>query len=328
MVKGRPAKRLNRGQLRRVHSARAFRAALPCGTFAMARFPACGPLGIDALASITLRGSTSQPVLPKALQVKATLRSYWAAVMAASCLMASHASAADGASVDYLQPAVLVGKVYEMGSGTNKLLFTSTRTATRSNDLVFVRCDYTYPNGAVAAREEVAYLHGEMAWSKLELRQTGEHGGIAVQPDAKNPAKEKLVFNWAESRVAKMKTDREPLQPKTLVGDMIPYFLVAHWNELSRGESVNFRLIVESRLETVGFKFVKEADVNWNGKPAIRLRMEASNFVIAQLVDPLFFTVEKAEPHRVFEYVGRVTPKLRDGSKWKDLDARTVYDWN
>ena len=108
---------------------------------------------------------------------------------------------------------------------------------------------------------------------------------------------------------------------------MIPYFIVAHWNELARGTAVNFRFIAQSRLETVGFKLVKEADVMWRGKAAVRLRMEASSMIIAQIVDPIFFIVEKDGAHHVLEYVGRTTPKLRDGNKWKDLDARTVYDW-
>ena len=54
--------------------------------------------------------------------------------------------------------------------------------------------------------------------------------------------------------------------------------------------------------------------------------MEPSSLIIAQLVEPLLFIVEKGGGHRVLEYMDRSTPKLRDGSKWKDLDARTVYD--
>jgi hypothetical protein len=55
--------------------------------------------------------------------------------------------------------------------------------------------------------------------------------------------------------------------------------------------------------------------------------MEATSRVIALLVDPLFFTIEKAPSHRVLEYEGRTTPKTKSGNKWKDLDAVTVFDW-
>jgi hypothetical protein len=30
----------------------------------------------------------------------------------------------------------------------------------------------------------------------------------------------------------------------------------------------------------------------------------------------------------VLQYVGRTTPKLKEGNKWKELDALTVFDWD
>ena len=45
------------------------------------------------------------------------------------------------------------------------------------------------------------------------------------------------------------------------------------------------------------------------------------------LIDPLFFTIQKEGKRRILEYVGRTTPKLREGKKWKDLDAVTVFEW-
>ena len=138
-------------------------------------------------------------------------------------------------------------------------------------------------------------------------------------------ARRRLLFDWTAD--GKKKTDSEAFVADTLVGDTIPYFIITHWNKLARGEAVNFRFIASSRLETVGFKLVKESEVDWRGTSAVRLRMEPSSVIIRQIVDPLFFTVEKDGAHRVLEYVGRITPKQRDGAKWKDLDARTIYAW-
>jgi hypothetical protein len=55
--------------------------------------------------------------------------------------------------------------------------------------------------------------------------------------------------------------------------------------------------------------------------------MEPTSLIIARLVDPLFFTLEKDGQHRVLQYTGRVTPKTRIGNKWDDLDATVVFDW-
>ncbi len=230
---------------------------------------------------------------------------------------------------NYEEPALLIGTIYETGSGTNKLLFTSKRTATRSNSTVFVTCDYFYPNGAVAAREQIVFERGKLVSFLLDEKQTGAHGSATIAAATKDTGKQKILFDWVttDGGKTKTKTDSETIQSEPLVGDMIPYFIATHWNELARGKEMGFRFIVSDRLETVGFKLVKESEVTWRGKAALRLRMEPSSVVIRQLVDPLFFIVEKDAAHRIFEYVGRTTPRTRDGSKWKDLDARTVYDW-
>jgi hypothetical protein len=57
------------------------------------------------------------------------------------------------------------------------------------------------------------------------------------------------------------------------------------------------------------------------------VKMEVSSLLLAALVDPLYFTIEKAAPHHVLQYVGRTLPKIQAGTKWKDLDAVTIFDW-
>ncbi len=230
------------------------------------------------------------------------------------CTASGHAAALE-------EPPLLTGTIYETSSGTNKILFTFRRTAVRSNTAVHVVRDFVYPDSTLAARENIVFEGGELRSFQLEEKQTGARGRSSVTKDAKR----KLLFDWTAE--GKTKTDSEAFVADTLVGDMLPHFIITHWNELARGESVNFRFIASSRLETVGFKLVKESEVDWRGKPALRLRMEPSSFVIRQIVDPLFFIVEREGAHRVLEYVGRTTPKQRDGAKWKDLDARTVYEW-
>src|SRR5436190_1758820 len=99
---------------------------------------------------------------------------------------------------------------------------------------------------------------------------------------------------------------------------MVLWQLANVWSMTQAGSS---RFIAQSRLETVGFKLAKDGEVIWRGKPTIRLKMEPTNFVIAQIVDPLFFIVEKEGAHRILEYDGRTTPKMKRGKDWKDLDA-------
>jgi hypothetical protein len=87
------------------------------------------------------------------------------------------------------------------------------------------------------------------------------------------------------------------------------------------------RYVVVPRRETVGFTFAKESETASQGRAVVIIKMEPTSLIIARLVDPVFFTVEKDGQHRVLQYVGRVTPKAKAGNKWDDLDATFVFEW-
>lgn len=120
---------------------------------------------------------------------------------------------------------------------------------------------------------------------------------------------------------------KEEGQRDTLNNEMVGLFLASHWDALMKGLEVKCRFIVVPRRETVGFRFIKESESRSRGKPIVILRMEPTSPVIRALVDRLHFKVEKEGAHRLLEYSGRTTPKIKSGSKWKDLDAVTVFDW-
>jgi len=229
---------------------------------------------------------------------------------------------------DYEPPALLTGTIFARGS-TN-VLYLFKRTARRDGDTVRVVRDFTYPDGRLAARERVAFTAGKLASFQIDDSQIDAHGGTTAAPDPKDPRNVRLRFNYTvgSGGRTKTKTDSETAEGEVLVGDMIPYFIVSHWAELMAGQPAKFRFIAQDRLETVGFKLVKEGETTQRGTPVVRLRMEPTSVIIAAIVDPLHFLVEKDGTHRVLQYEGRTTPHLRSGNSWKDLDAVTVYDWS
>ena len=233
-------------------------------------------------------------------------------------------------AVDYAEPARLIGHIYPIGAVATKLLYRSERRSARSGSAVNVTCDYTYPNGSLAARDLIVYRAGQLDSFEEELLQTNEKGGAAIRPDPKNPARSRIYFEYTACQNGQKKTSSgsELLEKDTLIDDMIPAFIELHWNTLAGGASASFRYIVLSRKETVGFKLVKDSDVTCRGKPALRIKMAPTSLIIAALVDPLYFVVEKTGTHRILEYTGRTTPLIKDGSKWKDLDAVSVFEWD
>jgi hypothetical protein len=90
---------------------------------------------------------------------------------------------------------------------------------------------------------------------------------------------------------------------------------------------VNCRYIVVPRAETVGFSFTKHSETARGDEAVLVVKMQPTSRLLAALIQPLYFSIERVPPHRVLRYVGRTTPKIQAKGKWNDLDAVTVFDW-
>jgi hypothetical protein len=224
----------------------------------------------------------------------------------------------------YEAPALLTGTIYAQDS--KNALFKFKRTATRSGSKISVVREFTYPDGRPAARERALYDGDNLVSFALEELQIGAAGSATFHRERGNPLKGTIEFEYAKdvSSGAKPKTSTEALRNDTLIADMVGPFLASHWAELASGQRVKCRYLVVPRRETVGFTFIKESETTYQGHKAVILRMEATSPIIARLVDPLHFTIEQAGPHRVFQFFGRMTPKIRVGNAWEDLDALMV----
>jgi hypothetical protein len=227
------------------------------------------------------------------------------------------------AGQDYLEPKLLTGSIYNKAGG--RLLFTFRRTATQTGDVVFVLREFHNPDGSLAARERVRYERGRLARFELEEQQTGGMGHAAVELPGNQRQRIQFQYTARSGRAEKQKS--ETVRDELLISDMLPGFIAEHWDELSRGGTLKFRYIVVPRLETIAFKLRFETTAQADGKKVVRIKMEPANALIAQFLEPLVFSVEAEPPHRILQYWGRTTPKIRSGTSWNDLDALTVFNW-
>ena len=223
--------------------------------------------------------------------------------------------------IDFLNPKVFTGTIYSDAS-LKQVLFKFRRTATNSGSEIHVVRDFSLPNGKLAARERVVYEGSQLKSITLEEMQAGAKGVAEVQSVG---GESKMNFDYTEGSAKK--TGSEKFFNEILTSDMVGPFIAAHFDEIAKGAVIKCRLISVSRAETVGFKFLKESETTWNGKPAMVITLQPSSVIIAHLVDPLHFVVEKDGMHRVLQYTGRTTPSIEKNGKWEDLDAVTVFDW-
>lgn len=195
-----------------------------------------------------------------------------------------------------------------------RLLYNYARTVTRGDNKVVVKREFSGMDGALAATETVTYDNGKVAKMELDHKQTGELGFFEIKGD-------KIYFTLTKD--GKTKQDDEIFEGNTVSTDETFPFIQKNWDLLMKGETLNIRFPVISRLETVGFKFFKDREDD----KYVYIKMKPSSFVIAALVKPLTFKIEKDGERRLMEVDGRVTPKRREGNSWKDLDAIFVMKY-
>ena len=224
----------------------------------------------------------------------------------------------------YEFPTSLTGTIYDT-TGTN-VLFEFERSATRAGTNLDVLCEYSLPGGKLAARETVTYHGDSLVAFTLDEIQTGATGSVKILQQPLKQKSGKIEFNYFVPG-GKLETATETLRLDTLTSDMVGPFLTNHWTELMEGREVKCRYLVVPRKQTIGFTFSRHAETTWRGKPVVVVRMEASSWVVGLAVDPLFFTMEKDGQHRVLQYTGRTTPRIKSKAGWKDVDAVTVFDW-
>jgi hypothetical protein len=227
---------------------------------------------------------------------------------------------------DYAKPALFTGTVYEAGSQRTNVLFTFRRTATRSNDTVRVERQFVRPGGFVAATEDVVYESGRLVSLQMKEFQAKVSGAIEVSPDPEDPAEQKIYISYGHG-LEPARGESQELLPDTEVDDTIYPFMLAHWDGLMQGKPVKFHFVSLEWKKVFGFRLMKAGETVLNGRTVERIKMEPTNLLVAKLVEPLYFTIEKDAPHRVIGYVGRTTPRIKKGKSWKYLDADTVFDW-
>jgi hypothetical protein len=233
------------------------------------------------------------------------------------------------AVINLATPAVMTGTFYEIGSERKNVLFKYRRAATSKGDLIQVEQTFAQPDGVVICRENILYRSSQLVSYAMEDSRAGVRGSIVIDHGTKKRGEQQILLDYIEKRPSgpKIHQATERLEPNTLISDTIYPYILTHWDYLRQGTVVKFHFISLDPATTLNFRLVKEAETNWQGRAVVRIKMEASNFIVAHWINPIYFLIEKAPPHRIFSYIGRTTPRALVDGAWKPMDAEAVFDW-
>jgi hypothetical protein len=241
-------------------------------------------------------------------------------------LAADTASPTASPVYDYAEPKLLTGTLYAIGSDRKKVLYTFRRTATRSGSTVHVERQFLGANGTEAAVEKVLYESNQLVSFEMQDFQARLSGAIHIEPDPKNPARQNIFIGCAHG-LNPPKGHARILRPDTVIDDTLYPFMLARWDDLMRGNAVEFHFVSLDWERTFEFELMKTGESVQNGQPVVLLMMKPASLFIARLVKPLLFAVQKNDPRRILSYTGRTTPRVQKGKAWKYLEAETVFNY-
>jgi hypothetical protein len=209
------------------------------------------------------------------------------------------------------------GIIFEQGSSRKKQLYTMQVEITPKDGSEAIHTVYKDPAGVVALEEQAALQGSQLVRYEIDQKQINQKGVIEVKDG-------KILFSKTVDGKTSTKDEKLPTSLVTTVN--FQKYVKDNWEAISTGKTVSFRYGVWDRQETVGFEIFKTGDEKLGETQATVLKMKPSSFLIAALVKPVIFKFV-SDGSRLMEMNGRVAPKKKDGSTFKDLDAEVVYSY-
>jgi hypothetical protein len=130
-----------------------------------------------------------------------------------------------------------------------------------------------------------------------------------------------LVHDDGRKEEAKESVDDSVVVPSTLMA-----YLKPRMKSLIAGSEVTVKMAVLDRKAAYTFDIKKMGTTKGvAGAEVLVLRMKPANWIIAQIVDPMFFYLDQ-KGDRLIGFDGRSALRREDGDKLRDIDAKVAYN--
>ncbi|MCB0391333.1 MAG: hypothetical protein KDD58_08580 [Bdellovibrionales bacterium] len=208
------------------------------------------------------------------------------------------------------------GFVYEAGSQRKKVLYNIERINKFEENKEYLAIKFAEPDGTPAVTEEAFFVNDKLMRYTVNYHRRNEQGEVLIKDG-------RIYFEY--NKDGKKKKNDEKFVDNFIVGLSMSKFIEANWDKLVAGKTLDVRFGVDYRLDTVGFSIFRQKDKE-KEKNIMRVKMKPSSFLIAALVDPIYFNFD-LNTKKMLSFSGRTKPKQKIKDKWKDLDGETVYIW-
>jgi hypothetical protein len=176
---------------------------------------------------------------------------------------------------------------------------------------------YVDPAGQSIQTLEVEFDTGsaKLFSMKREYPLTGEMESAVIEAD-------RVKMTHRDSATAKDKTDSIKWTGVMVFPPTVVPRMQLGWETLMAGKKLEIEMVVPNRLDSYGFRLLKEAETELDGKKVVVIVLEPGSMLVRRMVDPMRFVWTVDSPRRLVEYRGRTAIKDAKGGQ---IDARIVY---
>ncbi len=206
------------------------------------------------------------------------------------------------------------GNIYIDG----KQKFTFVGTESRNGQFAEKTTDYFNESGKIIAKDWTRYYTSTL--EVIESSTMSYITGGAEKTSRSDSRSYRLEYKKNASSKTEYKdiAEKKPVMSKSLLAERIS----RSYDEIAAGKSIEFRLIVPSRLESIGFELKKEKEETVRGKLCLKISLRASSWIIRQFAGNIAFWADVNPPHVLVQYEGRVIPTDSEGNM---LSGKIIY---
>jgi hypothetical protein len=224
------------------------------------------------------------------------------------------------AQVASAETEIITGKIFSLGGSLTEPLFVQTTEVKFEGGYRRMNAFIKDANLNIVMTERTIFKDGLLLEQDVEQKQIAERYELRVR-DGKSYFK---IFksNGKTEELEKEKSERTP--EVFLTGPGFEPFLRTHEKFLREGKKVSAQFGVLELARSVGFDFKSVGHRPSNDH--LKILMEPSSFWLSMLVSPILMEIDQ-KTLRVLNFKGRTPLRVKEGKKWKPIDAEIHYSF-
>ncbi|MCR9144828.1 MAG: hypothetical protein NXI24_21500 [bacterium] len=227
---------------------------------------------------------------------------------------ALHAETSKKADVHYFR-----GNAVDLNTG--KFLYSENHAEFRSNGKhTHSIVTYRDANGKTFARKRISFTKNTTQPDfRMEDFRDGYVEGATLLGNSR------FQFFKRSDESAELQKEIVKMASPGVIDGGFDYFVRENFPALAAGQAKSVNFGVSARFTYFTFVISKVSDLKRQGRDAVRFKLAPKNFVLRQLIDPLYITYDR-ETRRLLEYSGYTN--IDDGTdSGRNFEARIVFNY-